>query len=58
MARHHHHAALCIAAYGFLISERETIPPSAHHITWHVPTNFTPRALREGYQPRGSAIAA
>jgi SRSO17 transposase len=23
----HHHAALCIAAYGFLISERETIPP-------------------------------
>jgi SRSO17 transposase len=25
----HHHASLCIAAYGFLISERETIPPSA-----------------------------
>jgi len=25
----HHHATLCIAAYGFLISERETIPPSA-----------------------------
>ena len=24
----HHHATLCIAAYGFLISERETIPPS------------------------------
>jgi hypothetical protein len=24
----HHHAMLCIAAYGFLISERETIPPS------------------------------
>jgi SRSO17 transposase len=24
----HHHASLCIAAYGFLISERETIPPS------------------------------
>ena len=23
----HHHATLCIAAYGFLISERETIPP-------------------------------
>jgi hypothetical protein len=22
----HHHATLCIAAYGFLISERETIP--------------------------------
>ncbi|KAB1108056.1 transposase, partial [Neorhizobium galegae] len=25
----HHHASLCIAAYGFLISQRETIPPSA-----------------------------
>jgi len=24
----HHHASLCIAAYGFLISERETLPPS------------------------------
>ncbi len=26
----HHHASLCIAAYGFLISETETIPPSAY----------------------------
>jgi len=25
----HHHATLCIAAYGFLISERDAIPPSA-----------------------------
>lgn len=25
----HHHASLCIAAYGFLPSERETISPSA-----------------------------
>jgi SRSO17 transposase len=24
----HHHATLCIAAYGFLVSARETIPPS------------------------------
>ena len=23
----HHHASLCIAAYGFLVSERETFPP-------------------------------
>ena len=23
----HHHATLCIAAYGFLISQRETFPP-------------------------------
>ena len=27
----HHHATLCIAVYGFLISERETIPPSGPH---------------------------
>jgi Transposase DDE domain len=26
----HHHVTLCIAAYGFLIAERETIPPSGH----------------------------
>ena len=26
----HHHATLCIAAYGFLIAEREAIPPSGH----------------------------
>ena len=29
----HHHATLCIAAYGFLISEREKIPPSANRAT-------------------------
>jgi hypothetical protein len=29
----HHHATLCIATYGFLISERETIPPSAPRST-------------------------
>jgi SRSO17 transposase len=29
----HHHAGLCIAAYGFLLSERETIPPSGFAIT-------------------------
>src|SRR4029450_7236255 len=50
----HHHATLCIAAYGFLISERETIPPSGDHAT----TLFPQFALREGYQPRGSAVAA
>jgi hypothetical protein len=44
---------LCIAAYGFLISERETIPPSADRTT----TLFPQFALREGYQSRGSAVA-
>ena len=50
----HHHATLCIAAYGFLISERETIPPSA------TPSAglFSPPAFPSGYRPRGSAIAA
>jgi SRSO17 transposase len=50
----HHHATLCIAAYGFLISERETIPPSDTRSTALFPTS----ALPDGYRPRGSAIAA
>ena len=50
----HHHATLCIAAYGFLISERETIPPSGPRPA----TLFQTPALPEGYRPRGSALAA
>ena len=50
----HHHATLCIAAYGFLISERETIPPSAACSA----ALFSPPPLSPGYRPRGSAIAA
>jgi SRSO17 transposase len=46
----HHHATLCIAAYGFLISERETIPPSGPCRTLLGP----PPALPEGWRPRGS----
>ena len=50
----HHHASLSIAAYGFLISSQQTIPPSA------------PRKARllqgppvpENYRPRGAARAA
>jgi SRSO17 transposase len=49
----HHHATLCIAAYGFLISERETIPPSAPRATGL----FQAPAIPEGYRPRGSAAA-
>ena len=49
----HHHATLCIAAYGFLISERETIPPSAPRSAGL----FQTPALPEGYKPRGSAAA-
>ena len=49
----HHHATLCVAAYGFLISEKETIPPSGHPRTWR----GTQSALPVGYRPRGSAAA-
>ena len=46
----HHHATLCIAAYGFLISERGAIPPSG-------PCNallVEEPPLSRDYQPRGS----
>jgi SRSO17 transposase len=50
----HHHATMCIAAYGFLISERETIPPSTPRRTTIFPTPVLP----DSYRPRGSSIAA
>jgi SRSO17 transposase len=50
----HHHATMCIAAYGFLISERETIPPSGSRSAAIFPQLVVP----DGYRPRGSAIAA
>src|SRR6202035_3714466 len=49
----HHHATLCIAAYGFLISEKETIPPSGASRPWR----GSQSALPSGYRPRGSATA-
>lgn len=50
----HHHATLCIAAYGFLVSERETIPPSRPRSA----ALFEELGVPDGYRPRGSAIAA
>jgi SRSO17 transposase len=50
----HHHASLSIAAYGFLISERETIPPSGPRS----PRGRPASAISGGYRPRGSAAAA
>jgi SRSO17 transposase len=50
----HHHGTLCIATYGFLISERETIPPSAHHSS----RPFTKSAVPGSYRPRGSPAPA
>ncbi|RWK23431.1 MAG: IS701 family transposase [Mesorhizobium sp.] len=50
----HHHATLCIAAYGFLISERETIPPSGYG-----PAGPRSKAsLPAGYRPRGASDPA
>ncbi|GFM30278.1 ISXo8 transposase [Novosphingobium sp. PY1] len=42
----HHHASLCIAAYGFLISERETISPSGFAFTWNREETPAPRGSR------------
>jgi SRSO17 transposase len=50
----HHHATLCIAAYGFLISERETIPPSGPRSAALLPQ----LAIPHGYRPRGAPLAA
>jgi SRSO17 transposase len=50
----HHHGTLCIAVYGFLISERETIPPSEPRCSRTIPQSAVP----EGYRPRGAADPA
>jgi SRSO17 transposase len=46
----HHHGTLCIAAYGFLISERETIPPSGPRSSRMLPKP----AIPSDYRPRGA----
>ena len=46
----HHHGTLCIAAYGFLVSERETIPPSAPRRAG----SLAKPALPDSYRPRGA----
>jgi SRSO17 transposase len=58
----HHHATLCIAAYGFLISEREMIPPSVPRgpglTQLELPTNYKPRGAAAPYaygQGRGES---
>src|SRR5271165_6211440 len=49
----HHHASLCIAAYGFLISEKETLPPSGPSCAWRGAKSAVPA----GHRPRGSPAA-
>jgi SRSO17 transposase len=46
----HHHATLCIAAYGFLVSERGRFSPSAH--AGHVGLRAARRS--PDFRPRGS----
>jgi SRSO17 transposase len=47
----HHHASLCIAAYGFLIAERGALPPSAPAFS----APLARSAIPQGYRPRGAA---
>jgi Transposase DDE domain len=47
----HHHATLCIAAYGFLIAERGAIPPSGPRLS----APLSGSAIPDGYRPRGAA---
>jgi SRSO17 transposase len=47
----HHHGALCIAAYGFLVAERAAIPPSAAGTARLVQAPPVP----DGHRPRGAA---
>jgi SRSO17 transposase len=50
----HHHGTLSIAAYGFLISERERIPPSGPCFATPIEKSPVPK----GYRPRGAARPA
>ena len=50
----HHHATLCIAVYGFLISERELIPPSGPHCA----RRLKKPAISDSYRPRGASDPA
>ena len=47
----HHHATLCIAAYGFLIAERGALPPSGSRFSPQLAVSSIP----DGYRPRGTA---
>jgi SRSO17 transposase len=47
----HHHATLCIAAYGFLVKERLSFPPSADRN----PLSVQEPPLPDGFRPRGAA---
>jgi SRSO17 transposase len=50
----HHHATMCIAAYGFLVSERSAFSPSGPRSRYVMQK----LALPDGYKPRGSPASA
>lgn len=50
----HHHATMCIAAYGFLVGERAAFPPCEADGARYIAKLEVP----QGWRPRGSAAAA
>jgi SRSO17 transposase len=53
----HHHATLCIAAYGFLVAERNLFSPSARAGNFGLPTPEPPPDFRPRGSPRSSRAA-
>jgi SRSO17 transposase len=53
----HHHATLCIAAYGFLVAERNLFSPSARAGNLGLPTPEPPPDFRPRGSPRSSRAA-
>jgi SRSO17 transposase len=53
----HHHATLCIAAYGFLVAERSRFSPSAQVGNLGLPTPAPPPDFRPRGSPRSSRAA-
>jgi SRSO17 transposase len=50
----HHHASLCIAAYGFLVRERTALPPTSVSST----SGLEKPSLPKTFRPRGSKPAS
>jgi SRSO17 transposase len=53
----HHHATLCIAAYGFLVAERNLFSPSARIGNLGLPAPHPPPEFRPRGSPRSSRAA-
>jgi SRSO17 transposase len=53
----HHHATLCVAAYGFLVTERSRFSPSAHIGNLGLPTPEPPPDFRPRGSPRSPRAA-